>query len=204
MKKIMLACGILLLSLGLVACKTADNSTVLNNSDKKISKASAKEKESKEKSDDDNNYDDVLQDEDDSNTSSNERDLEAIDKESNLGLIEEMYDRIDQGENSISAKVNNLIQNVDVDKIDKEITVLENVIRECEENSDMLSTEVKSSDATDSAIDFWDNTVSVLEDQKSLLRSISSGDGNGPDSDSYTKKVDEWKNSYNKVKRLLN
>lgn len=170
----------------MAACKTADNSSAISNSNKEASKIA-----------DDNNYDDVL---DDDNEFDKESDLEPIDKESNRGLIEEMFDRIDQGQDSISANVNNLIQNVD---IDKEITVLENVINESEENSDTLSTEVKSSDVADAAIEFWDNTVSVLEDQKSLSKSISAGDGSGPDADSYTKKVDDWKDSYNKARKLL-
>lgn len=206
MKKLVLVFGVLLLSLGLAACKTADNSSAISNSNKEASKIADEEKQHKEENeevtgnDDDNNYDDVL---DDDNESDEESDLEPIDKESNRGLIEEMFDRIDQGQDSISANVNNLIQNVDIDKIDKEITVLENVIDESKENSDTLSTEVKSSDAADAAIEFWDNTVSVLEDQKSLLKSISTGDGNGPDADSYTKKVDDWKDSYNKARKLL-
>lgn len=118
-----------------------------------------------------------------------------------ISMVSEMHDRID-GVNGISEKVNRLSKspNDNKDTIKKEIVVLNNVIKECEDNyvfSDDFPANKQS--LMDDINRFWELSQDILASQKQLLKYLTLKNDTEPDKKTYTKNVNEWNQLYKSI-----
>lgn len=123
-----------------------------------------------------------------------------------IEMVKEMYQRVD-GVGGISEKVIALSKRSTdkdyygyQDDVKKEITVLNNVISECEENTIMSGDLAPSKDELMyKANRFWELTATILKKQKKLLQYKISESDTLPSDKAYTKNADDWDRLYKSI-----
>lgn len=127
--------------------------------------------------------------------------LQSETKENSLYLVKEMHERMD-GNEGISEKVTLLSKSPakNMDDIKKEIKVLKNVIKECNDNYAEYE-DYPSSDSiyVDELNEFWNLSAKILTGQKDYLRYLIDESSHEVNASDQNGSVDQWNDVYKKI-----
>ncbi|MGU9984587.1 toxin Cry1Ac domain D-VI-related protein [Latilactobacillus curvatus] len=133
-------------------------------------------------------------------TSNNEDGKERLDKDNNIYLVKEMHERID-GTQGISKKMYDAAQSLDVKRIKKEIKVINNVIKECDDHY-VFESEYSSDDKSliNNLNDYWQASSDLLNIEKDYLNyQIGKNDDSKNFGKEINSKLNDWNAIYDKI-----
>ena len=183
------------------ATTNSKNSSSIIKDDKKLAKQESKNSASEAKASSESIKKKTSENEVASSKAESKKKLQQFTKSNSVSLVKEMHARMDDTD-GISAKVSQLSKSPskNMQAIRKEMIVLKNVAKECNDNY-MDANSYPSSDSgyVDKVNSFWDLSATILRTQRNYLGYLINENDNQPSSKELNDNVDQWNSIYYEI-----